>query len=139
MNQLFKTRHGSDHGGVFDPIWTDKPKMTDKEMADYLTTKGYGYRKSIMELHFGQPFRTLDEIHEFIDYKTNKLRETGSGRVNAREGGSARLYETETDSDFDADLFAYSVEERIIKTKRYDYPYYLPHNLRIAIFIIVTG
>jgi hypothetical protein len=101
--------HANESGGLFGPVSTDKPRATVKEMEGHLIAKGYGYRKNIVDLQFGQPFRTIEDIHEFIRGKS------GEGRD------------------------AYDVEERIIKTKRYDYPYYLPGNLRAAIFIINKG
>jgi hypothetical protein len=100
--------HGQVEEGIFDPIPSpDKQEKSADKLEAYLTRSGYGFRKSIVDLQFGQPFRAIDDIHEFL-----------------------RSYE--------AERLIYSVEERIIKTKRYDFPYYLPRNLRVAIFIIDT-
>jgi len=101
--------HGQDEEGIFDPIPTpEKQERSADKLDAYLTRKGYGFRKSIVDFQFGQPFREIDDIHEFL-----------------------RSYE--------AERLIYSVEERIIKTKRYDFPYYLPRNLRVAVFIIDTS
>jgi hypothetical protein len=124
--------HGHERGGIFDPARTDKPRMTVPEMEDYLTAAGYGYRKIIVDLQFGQPFRTIEEIHEFLDGKSAKgfsadhIIENIEGEQEGAGG------------DFDVDRLVYSAEERIIKTKRFDYPYYLPRNLHTAVFIVVT-
>jgi hypothetical protein len=126
--------HGNERGGIFDSTWNERPKMTALDMENHLITKGYGYRKNIVDIQFGQPFRTIDEIHEFIDYQSGKerLAEDLSKGEDARAGRSGEA------DGVDVDRLAYSVEERIIKTKRYDYPYYLPHSIRVAIFIVVT-
>jgi hypothetical protein len=126
--------HGHERGGIFDPICGDMPKMAVKEMEDYLVSNGYGYRKNILDVQFGQPFRTIDEIHEFIDYKASEGR-AAEGLAAGAEGGADGGLGA---GSFDVDRLAYSVEERIIKTKRYDYPYYLPHYLHAVVFIVVT-
>jgi SAM-dependent methyltransferase len=124
--------HGHERGGLFDPVRADRPRMNVQEMEEYLASNGYGYRKSIVDLQFGQPFRTLEEIHEFLREKDFNGR--GVGDIIENIGDDGR----EEDGDFDVDRLVYSAEERIIKTKRYDYPYYLPRNLHTAVFIVVT-
>ncbi|MDR1042559.1 MAG: hypothetical protein LBL54_01485 [Clostridiales Family XIII bacterium] len=128
--------HGHERGGIFDPMRTDnKPRMTVKEMEGHLVAKGYGYRKNIVDLQFGQPFRTIDDIHEFIGEKSGK----GHGADPASEGAEGGAAGDSGAAESDIERLTYSVEERIIKTKRYDYPYYLPRNLRAAIFIVGIG
>jgi predicted nicotinamide N-methyase len=127
--------HGHERGGIFDPVRTDKPRMTVQEMEEYLISEGYGYRKSIVDLQFGQPFRTIDEIHEFLGDKTGNGCE--AALMKDLEEGAADEKEKRR-GVFNIDNLAYSAEERIIKTKRYDYPYYLPRNLHAAVFIIVA-
>jgi hypothetical protein len=127
--------HGHDRSGIFDPMRTDKPRMSVKKMEDHLISKGYGYRKNIVDLQFGQPFRTIEDIHEFIGERSGEGRDSGS----ANEGASDDTAGDRGAVDSDIERLTYSVEERIIKTKRYDYPYYLPRNLRAAIFIINKG
>jgi hypothetical protein len=131
--------HARERRGIFDPVRTDKPsttvKNTVKEMEDHLISKGYGYRKNIVDLQFGQPFKTIEDIQEFIREKF------GKGHTADPAGGEAEDGAVGSSGAIDADMerLAYSVEERIIKTIRYDYPYYLPRNLRAAIFIINKG
>jgi hypothetical protein len=127
--------HGHERGGIFDPMKTDKPRMSVKEMEDRLISRGYGYRKNIVDLQFGQPFRTIDDIHEFIGETSGK----GHGADSASEGTEAGAAGEPGAADSDIERLTYSVEERIIKTKRYDYPYYLPRTLRAAIFIVGVG
>lgn len=124
---------GNEYGDVMDPIMPGMSGMSVEEMESYLASAGYGYRKNVIDLQFGQPFRTLDEIHEFIEDRTaaaGAAPATGDAAAGGDKGGAMSL---------DPDRLAYSVEDRIIKTKRYDYPYYLPRNLRTAIFIVATG
>jgi hypothetical protein len=139
--------HGHERGGIFDPVRADSSRMTVPEMEEYLTSAGYGYRKSIVDLQFGQPFRTIQEIHDFIGGKVDTghqsdiIQGIGDDITDAPgdlSGLGTASGLSEGGGVFDADNLAYSVEERIIKTKRYDYPYYLPRNLHTAIFIIVT-
>ncbi|MDR2163984.1 MAG: class I SAM-dependent methyltransferase [Clostridiales Family XIII bacterium] len=127
--------HGHERGGLFDPVRFDRPRITVDEMERYLSDEGYGYRKSIVDLQFGQPFRTIEDIHRFLGDKIVKghsvLPETGEAPDD--------IGDTETGAGvFDIDRLVYSAEERIIKTKRYDFPYYLPRNLHTAVFIVVT-
>jgi hypothetical protein len=124
--------HGHERGGLFDPMGSDMPRMAVKKMEDYLVSKGYGYRKNIVDLQFGQPFRTIDDIHEFIGEKSGKGHDADSVREGAKDDATG---DSGADNS-DIERLTYSVEERIIKTKRYDYPYYLPRNLRAAIFIV---
>jgi hypothetical protein len=126
--------HGHERGGFFDPMRTDRPRMTVKEMEGHLVAKGYGYRKNIVDLQFGQPFRTIEDIHEFIREKSGR----GHGAASVNEGEDDATGDPGA-ADTDIERLTYSVEERIIKTKRYDYPYYLPRNLRAAIFIVGIG
>jgi hypothetical protein len=127
--------HGHERGGIFDPMRTDKPRMSVKEMEGHLVANGYGYRKNIVDLQFGQPFRTIEDIHEFIGEKSGN----GQGVDSVGESAEGGMTEDSGADESDIERLTYSVEERIIKTKRYDYPYYLPRNLRAAIFIIGMG
>jgi hypothetical protein len=131
--------HGHERGGIFDPVITDRPRMTVREMEDYLKSNGYGYRKSIVDLQFGQPFRSIEDIHEFLGDKVNK----GYGLISMPDDAADGIAEAtrektgEETEAFDIDRLVYSAEDRIIRTKRYDYPYYLPRNLHTAVFIVV--
>jgi hypothetical protein len=101
--------HSKYEEGIFDPIpASDREDRSADKLEEYLAREGYGFRKSAVDLQFGQPFRTIDDIHEFL-----------------------RSYE--------AERLIYSIEDRIIKTKRYDFPYYLPRNLRAAVYIIAPA
>jgi hypothetical protein len=120
--------HGNERGGIFDPIRTDSPRMSVQAMEDYLTGNGYGYRKSVVDLQFGQPFRSIGAIHEFISDKA----QSGHGAEYIAEGIEVGGDEADTER------LKYSLEERIIKTNRYDYPYNLPRKMRTAVFIEAT-
>jgi hypothetical protein len=139
--------HGHERGGIFDPVRDDKPRMTVQQMEDYLTSKGYGYRKSMIDLQFGQPFRTIKEIHEFLGDNVDSgceadiIEGIGDDIPDGEEAFDAPDVAGGADRNgggvFDIDNLVYSAEDRIIKTKRYDYPYYLPRNLHTALFIVV--
>jgi hypothetical protein len=97
---------GKGDEGIFDIGLSEwRGESSAEQIEEQLRRGGYGFRKSALDLQFGQPFRTIDEIHEFL-----------------------RSYE--------AERLIYSVEDRIIKTKRYDFPYYLPRNMRVTVFIV---
>ena len=87
----------------------ESEKFSVSEMEAYLKENQYAFRKSIMEMQFGQPFKTLGNIHSFLS-----------------------SYGEE--DDFEKRVA--SAEERIIKTNRFDYPYYLPKSISVALFII---
>ena len=89
----------------------DGSKFTATHMEDYLKENNYLYKKTVMEMQFGQPFKSIEDIHTFLS-----------------------AYGIEGD-----DRRATDAEERIIKTNRFDYPYYLPKSISVALFIISTG
>ena len=82
------------------------------EMEAYLKKKNYSYKKNVMEMQFGQPFKSIGDIHSFLS------------SYSSGEDFEKRM----TDA-----------EERIIKTNRFDYPYYLPKSISVALFIISAG
>jgi hypothetical protein len=81
------------------------------ETEGYLKKNKYAFRKNIVEMQFGQPFKTLDAIHAF-------LTSYGDG------------------DDEELEKKMMEAEDRIIKTNRFDYPYYLPKSISVALFII---
>ena len=83
-------------------------KFTAPEMEAYLDESGLAYRKNVMEMQFGQPFKTIEEVQAFV-------------RENSDVRGAA------------------SIEERIVKTNRFDYPFYLPRSISVALFIIAVN
>jgi hypothetical protein len=88
-------------------------RLTAEELEALLESKGYAFKKTAMEMQFGHPFKTMEDIHEFLN-----------------SVGLESL-------DEDAVKKIVSAEERIIKTNRYDFPYYLPRSINVALFIVV--
>jgi len=102
--------------------YDDGEKFTLAEMENYLAQKNLAFKKNVMEMQFGQPFRDIDDIHKFLmAYRVQlELNDTGDG------------------SRSNVEKLLSDVEERIIQTKRFDYPYYLPKSTSVALFIIRT-
>ena len=101
----------------------DGKKFSAADLENYLDQKGLAYKKSVIEMQFGQPFRDIGDIHKFL-MKCRVDLETGE-TSNVQHDNIEKLL---TDA-----------EERIIQTKRFDYPYYLPKSVSVALFIIRTG
>lgn len=93
----------------------DGGKFAAPEMEAYLEKKGLAYRKKTMEMQFGQPFKSIEDIHAFLS----------SCGDSAYYGDSAGFEKSMADA-----------EERIVKTGRFDYPYYLPKSISVAMFVI---
>jgi hypothetical protein len=107
----------------------DGEKFVAAEMEAFLKERGFTFKKSVMEMQFGQPFKTIEDIHAFLS-----------------EYGEKADREIECiDFNFDGDMDDETIkritdaEERIIKTNRFDYPYYLPRSISVALFIILVG
>jgi len=119
--------HGkADDRGPLAPI-NDGGKFSVAELEAFLKEKGFTFRKTVMEMQFGQPFKTIDEIHAFLlKY---------GGKIN-RE---IECIDLGADGDMDDERIKRiaHAEERIIKTNRFDYPYYLPKSVSVAMFIIL--
>jgi hypothetical protein len=111
--------HGRAPNGKFDALCEVTEPTTAAEVEAYLERIGCRYRKNIVELPFGQPFKSIEDIHRFLDYYS--------------------LEEEPVDPDLstDPEKLILSVEDRIIKTDRYDYPYYLPKNISVGIFVVI--
>ena len=88
----------------------DGGKFSALELEAFLGARGIVYKKSVMEMQFGQPFKSIEDIHRFL----------------AEYGGDDEKRMTDT-------------EERIVRTNRFDYPYYLPKSISVATFIILAG
>jgi len=114
--------HGRAANGIFDPPTLKRKRRTAEELEEFLVNKGYRYRKTMAEMQFGQPFKTIDEIHSFLKNFKNIDRE---------------IPIIDEKNEFDLDRMVASTEERFVKTDRYDYPYYLPRNLSVGIFCVV--
>ena len=93
--------------------YPDAEKLSLAELEDYLNRKNLTYKKSVMEMQFGQPFKTIGDIHTFL---------SGFG-----------------DGSEDSERYIAGAEERIIKTNRFDFPYYLPKSISVVLFIILVG
>ena len=100
----------------------DGEKFTMPDMENYLKQKNLIYKKNVMEMQFGQPFRTIDDIHRFLMEYRVKLELSGSD--TAQKDGM--------------EMYFSDIEDRIVQTNRYDYPYYLPKSINVAMFIIKT-
>ena len=99
-----------DTAGPFAAL-DDGNKLSASAMEAYLTENNYAYKKNVIEMQFGQPFKSIEQIHDFLS-------SYGEG------------------DDFDKRMT--DIEERIINTNRFDYPYYLPKSISVALFIIST-
>ena len=105
--------HGRpDKTGPFSASGEEKT-FSVSEMEAYLKEKNYSYKKSVMEMQFGQPFKSISDIHAFL---SSYYSDSG---------------------DFEKRMV--DAEDRIIKTNRFDYPYYLPKSISVALFIISVG
>ena len=99
------------------------------ELEEFFTKQGYNYKKNIIEMQFGYPFKNMQDIQAFLQ----KLRVDES---NISKNGDSTGIASNIDVNSDFDKLVASLEERIIRTNRYDYPYYLPKNVSIGIFVI---
>ena len=100
----------------------DGEKFSVPDMEAYLAQNNLAFRKNVMEMQFGQPFRDIEDIHRFLRAYRVRLELQGTGN----------------DYDDSVERQLADAEERIIQTKRYDYPYYLPKSTSVALFIIRT-
>ena len=100
----------------------DGQKFSVSDMEKYLTGKNLAFKKSVMEMQFGQPFRGIEDIHKFMTEYEQRF----------------TLQESGTEPDNCAERRLTDIEERIVQTNRYDYPYYLPKSISVALFIIRT-
>ncbi|MDR0850868.1 MAG: class I SAM-dependent methyltransferase [Clostridiales Family XIII bacterium] len=122
--------HGRRPNGRFDPYDGDSGEITAEELEPYLVQQGYRFKKTVAELQFGQPFKTIEDIHNFL------------ARYKAQGHSADAVFKIPPVSEmpfaeFDAENHMLSTEERIIKTDRYDFPFYLPNNFCVGIFAIV--
>jgi SAM-dependent methyltransferase len=114
--------HGRKPNGRYDPLAEEAEKRTADSLEAYLTQRNFTFKKVVAELPFGLPFKTIEDIHRFLH------------SFAAPE--NAAPYLRASVSDRDAEQYMLSEEERIVKTNRYDFPYYLPKSLNIAAFIV---
>lgn len=110
--------HGRPDTSGFLAPEEDGRKFSAADMEDLLNKRGFVYKKSAMEMQFGQPFKSIEDIHGFLA----GLRE-GSAEGAAGDAAVRRIAD---------------IEERIVKTDRFDYPYYLPKSVSVALFIILA-
>ena len=88
----------------------DGGKFSAAGLETFLNERGSAFKKSVMEMQFGQPFKSLADIQRLLA---------------AYEDGDVKR--------------GADIEERIEKTNRFDYPYYLPKSISVATFIILAG
>jgi len=102
--------------------YDDGFKFSPAEMEEYLEEREFIYKKNVIEIQFGQPFRGISDIQRFLmEYRV---------RIETRG--------TENEMQDNIEKRFADIEERIIQTNRLDYPYYLPKNISVALFIIKT-
>ena len=107
----------------------DGEKFSAAQMEAFLEENGYTYKKTVLEMQFGQPFKTIEDIHAFLsEYGLQADREIEC--MDIGEDGFA---------DDEVVKRVARAEERIIKTNRFDYPFYLPKSISVALFIILVG
>jgi hypothetical protein len=114
--------HEPRRGGRFDPMPEYSPLITADELDAWLKTSGHHYNRDEASMQFGQPFKSIEDIHLYIE---DYIRRSVASRV----GGSDR-------PALDSELLMLSIEDSIEKTGRHDFPYYLPNNFHVNIFII---
>jgi SAM-dependent methyltransferase len=103
-------------------------KFDARDIEAYLDANHYAYKKNVLEMQFGQPFKTIEDIHTFLG-------KYGEGNQELSCIDLSRV----TVLDDDAIKRMTDAEERIVKTDRFDYPYYLPKSLSVALFIVVMN
>ncbi|MDR2486544.1 MAG: class I SAM-dependent methyltransferase [Clostridiales Family XIII bacterium] len=123
--------HGRDSNGVFDPP-PRRPgeRLIADELDTLLKEKGFRFRRIDAEMQFGQPFQTIEGIHAFLDRLMSR-KSLGTQETGVPKGGDGSLGCSGIES-----LIA-GAEESIIRTNRYDYPYYLPRNMAVGVFVVV--
>ena len=95
--------------------WEMAQVTAASDVEGFLKQRSFDFHDKQVELQFGRPFKSIEDIHGFI---------------NAQSAIAG-------ENDIDAVEQAMRIEERIVKTGRYDYPYYLPRNISVRIFIIL--
>jgi predicted RNA methylase len=135
--------HGRESNGRFDPAPSASGgRRTAEELERFLHENDYRFRKSIVDLQFGQPFRTIEEIHDFLggynyDMEDVDIADFNDALSPRNQFGTHGEGLAAAEDGFDIERLVVSTEERIIKTDRYDYPYYLPRNMCVGIITVV--
>jgi SAM-dependent methyltransferase len=111
-----------------DMIGESYSEFSSAETEAYLEEKGYRYKKNTMEMQLGKPFRTIEEIHRFLGEYGQSLCPRDADCISLGVG-------CEGIDEIEARVAG--AEERIIKTNRFDFPYYLPKSINVAIYIAV--
>ena len=119
---------GKSSNTKFLPESQNRNHYSAPELEDFFDSKGYTYKKNIVEMQFGYPFKNMQDIQAFL----KKLSVDEKSTFNNDNSDIA----SNIDVTSDFDKLVASIEERIIRTNRYDYPYYLPKNVSIGIFVI---
>ena len=122
---------GKSSNTKFMPESLNRNHYTAPDLEEYFTNQGYNYKKNIVEMQFGYPFKNMQEIQAFLQ-KLSVVESYNSSEDSDDESDIA----SNVDVTSDFDKLVASLEERIIRTNRYDYPYYLPKNVSIGIFVI---
>jgi len=120
--------HERASSGIFGPAIFKSKRRTAAELDAFLKKESYVHTKTIAEMQFGQPFKTIDDVGDFLE----RLEDADKGRIILPE----LMHEGEPDIDFDVEKIALNAEERIIMTGRYDFPYYLPCNVSVGLFCV---
>lgn len=105
--------HGRQSSWGFRGAQNDDETLSADELEEFLNSRNLPFKKTVIEMQFGQPFKSIEDIHEFLNT---------FGGENLDEVAVKKIV---------------SAEERIIKTNRYDFPYYLPKSISVALFIVV--
>jgi SAM-dependent methyltransferase len=91
--------------GRFEPLPEYYRSLFDEDvLEDLIKSLGYNYKKEQAILPFGQPFKSIEDIHYYLE--------------NLPE------------------IQRLSIEDRITHTGRHDFPYYLPNNFNVGIFVV---
>jgi SAM-dependent methyltransferase len=118
--------HGRKEAFGAEPLPEEEGKFSVGDIEAYLGANHYAYKKNVLEMQFGQPFKTIEDIHAFLDQYGDGGRELSCIDLSREDALDDDAIKRMTDA-----------EERIVKTDRFDYPYYLPKTISVALFIVV--
>lgn len=114
---------GKESNMKFHPKSVTRNAYTAPDLEKHFNEKGYKFKKEVVEMQFGYPFKTLGDVQRFLEhYQEEEISNDAALNVDVSSNPEKLLA---------------SIEERIIKTNRYDYPYYLPKSVSVGVFVIV--
>jgi SAM-dependent methyltransferase len=73
--------HEQRTGSRFEPLPEYLPLFTENELEDLIKSLGYNYRKEQAILQFGQPFKSIEDIHLYLEDYPERLRMSIEDRI----------------------------------------------------------